>query len=138
MTTDVRRWAFAVAGLTVVTGCGSPAEPEVTWQEPARYSFVVDSRCGERALIGRFRVTVDQGRVTRTEDLDDPGDGSTVTAPSLRELLEEVRSAQRSHVDVAELTTDPADGHPTRITIDDHDSIDEEACYVITDFTARA
>jgi hypothetical protein len=137
MTTDVRRWAFAAATLAVVTGCGSSAKPEIAWQEPARYSFVVDSRCGERGLIGRFRVTVDQGRVTRTENLDEPGGASTVTSPSLRELLAEVWGAQQAHVDVAVVTTDPADGHPTRITIDDHDSIDEEACYVITDYAAR-
>jgi len=150
MMTDAHRWAVAAAtfvAMAALTGCGeagahstAPAQAAVQWQEPARYSFVLDSTCGERALIGRFRITVEQGKVTKAEGLDESArraveNGPSDTAPTLRQLLDELDEARQARADVAELSADPSDGHPTKITIDPAaDSIDDESCYAITEY----
>lgn len=140
MTTRVRRWP-AVAAALLAAGCGDSAPPAAAWQEPASYTYVLDSACGERALIGRFRITVQDGRVAAAEGLDEPAQrmlatARSETAPTLRQLLDELDRARQAGADVAEVVTDPADGHPTKITIDPSDnSIDDESCYTITEFT---
>jgi hypothetical protein len=134
--------ATVVAAAAVLSGCGKAGAERTataTWQEPARYSYVLDSTCGERALIGRFRVTVEQGKVTKAEGLDESAQravaNGTGQVPTLRQLLDELARAREAGAHVAELTTDPADGHPTKIMIDPAaNSIDDESCYAISEF----
>ncbi|MBU2670290.1 hypothetical protein KOI35_42990 [Actinoplanes bogorensis] len=110
----------------------------MTWAEPARYSYVLDSACGERALIGRYRITVADGRVTDVRGLDAPGartvaDSPREVIPTLRQLVDELNAARAAGAEVADIDTDPATGHPTRITIDpSSNSLDDESCYTIT------
>lgn len=133
--------ATLVVATAAQSGCGGPARPAAAdWQEPAGYSYVLESACGERALIGRFRITVEQGEVTAAEGLDEPGRRALPTpgepAPTLRRLLDEVDRARQQGAAVAEITTDPADGRPTGIRIDPAaNSVDDESCYTITDYT---
>jgi hypothetical protein len=59
--------------------------------------------------------------------------------PSLAGLLNEARQAQRDGADAVETRVDPADGRPTKITIDyDRAAMDDEACYTISDFVTPA
>lgn len=141
----------ACALLAVLAGCGNvtaqtagsptPAPTSASpWQEPARYSYVLDSRCGERALIGRFQVAVANGRVTRATGLDEPGRNAVAhpsrdLVPTIGQLLSELDRARQSGAHVATVDRDSADGHPVRITIDQNkDAIDDEACYTISGY----
>ncbi|WP_173056182.1 DUF6174 domain-containing protein [Phytohabitans houttuyneae] len=127
-----------------LAACGEAThtiEAAPVWQEPSHYTYVLESSCGERLLIGRFRITVDGGKVTKAEGLDEPGQralqGKSESPPTLGQLLEQVRTARRANAHKAELTTDPTDGHPTKITIDPiENAIDDESCYAITEYRA--
>ncbi|AIS01646.1 DUF6174 domain-containing protein [Streptomyces glaucescens] len=144
-----RTAALLLAGgvLTPVTACGDdtggtaaprPEAPVLTvpaWTEPAAYTYTLTSGGGERSLIGTFRVTVRDGRVTDATGLDDsarrvvrrlPGQ-----IPTLGDLLRELDQARRDHADTAEAEY-ADDGHPVRIVLDrDADALDDEAEYVI-------
>ena len=112
------------------------------WTEPAAYKFTLTSTCGERALIGRFRVTVASGMVTRTEGLDNAARKALMLrlaklVPTLGQLLDEAATARRDGADEVVVRMDPADGHPTAIRIDPRrDAIDDESCYDISDYSA--
>ncbi|MGK5683072.1 DUF6174 domain-containing protein [Actinoplanes sp. URMC 104] len=142
MSSHVRRWAASAAVVGVLAGCDGPQEHEaaLSWEEPAAYTYELDSQCGERALIGRYRITVRDGRVTHAEGLDEPArrtvaDSPSDTIPTLGRLADELDEARRAGADVARIETDPADGHPTRITIDPaENSTDDESCYTVTAF----
>jgi hypothetical protein len=118
--------------------------PTGRWQEPARYSFTLDSRCGEQALIGRFQITVDNGDVSRVTGLDEQAraalqGGRRDFVPTLRELLDQVDSARSSGADVATASFDPADGHPTNLDIDPElNTVDDESCYEVSDYRPNA
>ncbi|WP_328475402.1 DUF6174 domain-containing protein [Actinoplanes sp. NBC_00393] len=143
MTTEKRRWVVLAAAAAALSGCGGSPEPAAAaeWQEPARYTYELKSSCGERALIGHFRITVEQGKVTAAEGLDESGrwfveDARSEPAPTLGQLLDQANRAREQGADVAEVTTDPADGHPTEINIDPQaNAIDDESCYTITGYT---
>ena len=119
-------------------GATAPSPP--AWTEPADYKFSFESSCGEQALIGRFRATVTDRAVTRTEGLDDAGRRALMLrianlVPTLGQMEEQ---AEQARADGAEVTVDrdPADGHPTAIRIDpDRNTVDEETCYTISDYT---
>jgi Family of unknown function (DUF6174) len=119
----------------------APATAPATWTPPAKYAFTLGSECGERALIGRFRVTVADGRVTGTEGLDQAAKRALMLriadlVPTLRQLEEEAATAQRAGAEVVRVERDPVDAHPVRITIDPStNAIDDEACYTIQDYT---
>jgi hypothetical protein len=89
----------------------------------------------------RYRITVENGQVVKAEGLDDPArrtvdDSPPDTIPTLAQLVTEVNEARRTRAGVAELETDPATGHPARITIDpEPDAIDDESCYAISGLT---
>jgi hypothetical protein len=112
------------------------------WTEPPAYKFTLTSTCGERALIGRFRVTVTKGMVTRTAGLDDAARKALMLrlsrlVPTLGQLLDEADTARRNGADEVVVHVDPADGHPTSIRIDpSRDAIDDESCYDISDYSA--
>jgi hypothetical protein len=116
-------------------------EPAATWSAPAKYAFTLSSQCGERALIGRFRVTVQDDKVTHAEGLDDAARRALMLrmadlVPTLRKLEAEAETARTEGADVVEVERAPGDAHPTEITIDQsRDAVDDEACYTIEDYT---
>lgn len=143
MTSVTRRWVALAAATAALSGCGGNREPvaAATWQEPARYTYELESSCGERALLGRFRITVEHGEVTAAEGLDESGrwfveNARNEPAPTLGRLLDQLNQARQRGAAVAEVTTDPADGHPTMINIDpETNAIDDESCFSITGYT---
>ncbi len=108
------------------------------WEEPPRYTYDLMSTCGERALIGRYRITVEDGKVTKAEGLDEPtrrtvADLPRDAIPTLSQLIDELNAARSAGAATADLETDPATGHPTKITIDpEPHAIDDESCYTIS------
>lgn len=144
-----RTVAAAVPGLLVAlaaAGCsggggvaGAAGDARDAWAErgPASYTFALTSSCGERALHGRFAVTVTDGAVTTVEPLDEtatntldwvPTAGEYV--PTVSELLERMVGAPD---EVSEATFDD-DGVPTHVTFDPMPgAIDDEECYDLTD-----
>ena len=149
----------AVLPLAVLTlaGCATsggaaapvPASPSTSsgpsavggWEEPADYSFAVTSSCGERAFLGHYRVVVSGGAVVESQ-WRDPAGGEWAPVdqlewvPTLGDMLEEVRVASGDpEAGEVSLESDPADGHPTAISVDHiANAIDDETCYVITDY----
>lgn len=140
----------AVLSLTGAA-CGASEVPDtpdastdVTWEEPARYEFTLDSSCGERWLLGRFRVTVKDGEVAEVEGLDEQARGvvsderGRESVQTLAQLLDEAAVARQEGADVVEVEMSD-DGHPRRIDVDwDEDAIDDEACYVVSDYSSEA
>lgn len=138
----------AAVSLTLLGGCGGPSDtaPAGTgtgnegWQPPADYEFVLESSCGERALIGTFGVVIEDGEVAEAEALDESAESLLTSlgverVPSLGELLDQASTAREEGADVVDVTTDPSDGHPTRIDIDwDTNAVDDEECYVVSDY----
>jgi hypothetical protein len=112
------------------------------WREPPSYTFTLDSRCGERDLIGRFKITVEGGTVTKAEGLDEPAmrmlENRPLSAlPTLGALLRLIDDARSAGAAAAGVEFDPTDGHPTEITIDrERNAIDDEECYLILAYAA--
>jgi hypothetical protein len=132
---------FAAAGCAnaspeTATGPGAAASPPA-WVEPAAYKFSFESSCGERALLGRFRAEVQDGAVVRSEGLDDAGRRALMLriadiVPTLGEMQADVEAVGGARVVIER---DPVDGHPVVLSADDPDSIDEEICYRILEYT---
>lgn len=144
-----------LAALGGLSGCvDRPTTPPTTagkpprapgsapaWSEPASYSYVLESSCGEPALIGRFAIAVSAGRVTAVQGLDESArraaqirDAELV--PTLGELVMEADTAREDGADEVHTEMDPTDGHPTVIRIDrDRNAVDDEACYAISTYT---
>jgi hypothetical protein len=124
----------------VVSISPSPSSSgEPVWTEPASYTYVFDSQCGLRTLNGRFRVSVQDGRVVAYRHLA-TGESPPWLAgeiPTLGELAERVELARGDEEAVIRAyEVDPEDGHPTRIDIDwMPNAIDDEECYVIESYT---
>jgi hypothetical protein len=149
MTSKARLVPLGLSVALALAGCaaggaapagGPPPPPAVPWREPPAYAFTLESRCGERALIGTFRVSVVDGKVSTAEGLDEPGRRALTTqpaadlVPTLRALLDRIREARQSGAHVADVEFDPVAGHPTKITIDrEASAIDDEECYTVTD-----
>ena len=140
----VSRFA-AVLAAALLAGCAAAAQPErdVGRQsqadgQPDTYTYVLDSSCGERSLVGRFRIDVVDGAVVAVKGLDDTGrasvdQGGADEAPTIADLLHEAATARRRGADVVVVET-TRDGRPTRITIDgETEAYDDEVCYVISD-----
>ncbi|MGN9910437.1 DUF6174 domain-containing protein [Phytohabitans sp. LJ34] len=133
------RIVVALLGVLTVAGCAETSKATPPWQEPGSYTYVLQSSCGERPLIGRFRITVEDGKVTKAEGIGESDkrslESTELTPPTLGQLLDELEEARRNDADLAELTSDPADGHPTKITIDHvKEALDDEACYAISEY----
>lgn len=132
----------AVACGTEEENNGQAAPGEPVWVEPAEYAYTLESSQGERALIGKFRVTVRDGAVTKAVGLDDSARRlvaqSPDQVPTIGALLEELNQARKENADEAEADY-AADGHPERISIDWlENAIDDEALYTISDYKATA
>jgi hypothetical protein len=121
----------------VPTPVPSASDP-VPWQEPASYSFTLESQCGERALIGRFHVEVENGETIRVKTLSGYGGSGSMppaAVPTLTDLLTLVARARSERASQVNLVVDPIDGHPVSVSVDWRaDTIDEEECYEITDY----
>ncbi|MET8153376.1 DUF6174 domain-containing protein [Actinoplanes sp. NPDC049668] len=133
--------------LLALSGACAAEEPSVmnegpaTWTVPAKYGFTLASDCGERALIGRFQVTVVDDKVVHAVGLDDSARRALMLrladlVPTLKQLEEEAETARREGAAVVEVERDPFDAHPTKIVIDESaNAIDDESCYTIEDYT---
>jgi hypothetical protein len=111
------------------------------WTEPAAYTFVFASTCGERAMLGQFRVQVEEGRPIGFEPIDATARafrGPPSLMPTLAGLVSRVTDARSRGADRAHLTIDPTDGHPVSVLIDPaRNTIDEEECYTITEYVPQ-
>ncbi|MFN2483986.1 MAG: DUF6174 domain-containing protein [Candidatus Limnocylindria bacterium] len=128
--------AFSSTGANSLAPASPSAAP--AWKAPPAYAFTVESRCGERNLIGRWRAEVEDGDVVQIEGLDQQSRRVTLSPgelPTLAEMLSrasEVMARPGTKVTVA---TDPWDGHPTYVEIDwNVSAIDDEECYRISEF----
>lgn len=129
----------------------SVADPSaVAWEPPDDYAFVLRSRCGERADLGRYEIVVQDGAVTDVHaphwerlghDLASIGfeSGYIGEAPTLLELVDEAEAAEAAGAEVVELTVDAVDGRPMRLDIDwDEGAVDDEACFIVSDYEPDA
>jgi hypothetical protein len=129
--------ACAGAGTsTEAAEARSSTQSGTAWEEPASYTYTLNSTEGERALIGTFRVTVRDGKVAKAVGLDEESRRvvrrSPGVVPTIGGLLKELAQARRDDADTAEAQY-AADGHPLRITLDrDENAVDDEARYVIS------
>jgi hypothetical protein len=100
------------------------------------------SSCGERSLLGRFGVTVEDGVTVAYEALDEQAGlfaGPPHEIPSLGEMLRLVAEARDGGVADVTLVTDPVDGHPVEVNIDWlPNAIDDEECYLVSDYAPPA
>jgi len=145
-----RKVLMGAAVVVLFGGCANQVDPGApapgassppAWTEPAAYKFTLTSSCGERALIGRFRTRVKSGLVTENEGLDESARRALMLrlsrlVPTLGELEAQAETARKEGADEVVIQVDPADGHPTSITIDpDRNSMDDEECYTISDYS---
>lgn len=139
--------------MTCLSGCGGAlpsgpvpgaAEAAERWSDGGvdSYTYALTSSCGERLLIGSYRVTVTDGDVTAVEGLDEvgrriAGEGHDLTeeVPTIAGLLDRVVAADASTV--PEVTFDDA-GVPTAVTFDPSPGIDDEECYTVADVEPTA
>jgi hypothetical protein len=117
----------------------APAPTPVMWQEPDAYAFTMDSQCGERALIGQFRVHVENGRTVAVEIISGYGGSGPIPpamVPTLADLLRLAADARNAGAYEVSVLQDPTDGHPMSIAIDPEQmTIDDEQCYEISEYT---
>ena len=103
--------------------------------------FDVRSRCGEQSFIGHFQITVKEGRVVSAKGRDEAARTAVRymdEVPTLSDLLDYASRARLADADVAKVVYDKSDGHPKRIDIDyNRNAIDDESCFVITDYRDR-
>jgi hypothetical protein len=163
-------WALGgVALVALVGGCtshtGSPtwngpspsaavAQSAPPFTEPAAYTFTLVRGCDEASPLGRYKVTVQDGAVTKSQRIGgasqpasaeasadvDLGpvtgqDGEEIEVPTLAELRE---MAQTASDDGGEVTTtyDTKDGHPLKVVINVSDDGPSGAeCFTIADYT---
>ena len=117
------------------------AGARAAWAEEGSgdYTVTLESTCGERALIGRFSVTVAGGVVTGIEGLDEPG-RRNAEIPSLPEQVPSIsglldRMAALEPEQVPEASFDGATGMPTRAVIDPlPNGVDDEQCYDLSSY----
>jgi hypothetical protein len=142
--------ALAVLAAAGLTGCASgPAvDPDVAvsastaWAAAGSddYAFTLTSSCGERLLLGTYRVTVTDGAISDVVGVDETGvrivgEGHDLAAeiPTLSALQTRVLDTDAD--DVTEATFDPTTGYPASVTFDPNpQGIDDEECYVVTDY----
>jgi len=151
----MRNFARAAALVTIVAallaGCGrsgpaarpdedgSPAAPD--WST-ASYSYSLDSRCGERAFMGIYRVVVEHGAVVSAV----PADASRERAESAEQLASFptvasllARAQAKGAAAPSEFHLDQATGVPTWISFEgDPNATDDEECYRISDYESAA
>ncbi len=135
--------AASIAAVALLGACSAAgAPPAGEWEEPEAYSFILDSRCGERTLFGRFAIDVESGDVVAFRGLDMQGRAAASALqprdlPTLADLLALVADARANGADRVDLVTDPVDAHPVSVEIDWlSEAIDDEECYTTSDVAA--
>ncbi len=125
--------------VETIAPAGNPrpdAAVAAEWEPADDYVYEFASGCGERLLLGRFAVTVEDGRVADQVALDSVGQavlngGDYGTLPTLAGLLDQADAAIADGADRVDIER-ADDGRPTYIDIDYRaDAIDDEACYDI-------
>lgn len=139
------RTAVALIGLVVVTGCAAqvpvpaaPSSSSVSAELPLDYTYLLASSCGERALLGDYRVVVQDGDVVEVTGLD-PDYGyrpEPEDVPSLADLL---RMAEEAEPDAVVGLVTGADGVPVSLSIDHvPNGVDDEECYEVSELELGA
>lgn len=103
---------------------------------PHSYRYVLESSCGERGFLGRYRVVVRDGVVTSVKNLNDdyPYQPSLAEVPTLAGLVEKAESAKPRAV--VDLVLDGS-GVPRSLEIDHiPNAIDDEECYEVSGLRA--
>src|SRR5690349_15129916 len=143
--TRQRRTAVLTAALAL-TLCGCGGTPSGTTRKahdavraaaeklPADYTYVLTSNCGERLLLGTWKIVVHAPGGVASASAVGPDSNPNVSPsdlPTIEQLLSRVGDAAPD----AEITftTDPA-GLPEHLTIDPiPQAIDDEECYDFAD-----
>ena len=129
--------------LALVSGVWAvAARKPLVWAEPPAYEYSVRFRCGMELPPGQYTLTVSNGKVSKA--VADNAYSQEVMRvrkmkpewfPTLGALFREAQQARNKGADVAEVTFDPVDGHPTRIRLDyDKEAVDDESCADIVGF----
>lgn len=132
------------AACASLSGCGDQTEPgpalaASTWHSsveetlPRSYAFTLTSSCGERGLLGDYRVTVRDGEVSDIENLNEgyPYEPTFDEIPTLQDLANLAESARPD--EVVEYAVDE-DGVPRSLTLDPvPNGVDDEECYEVAD-----
>lgn len=128
--------AFAAAGCA-----GSDAEPAPSNLEhaggrlPPSYVYDLRATCGERDLLGDFRITVDHNHVRSARPLDGTRmSGLKLEAfPTIADLIQMVEGGAEPEADVDVHVDSEAVLVSVKI---DHDpsAIDDEECYRVSNF----
>ncbi|MFI7599080.1 DUF6174 domain-containing protein [Actinoplanes sp. NPDC049681] len=135
--------ASGAAMLAAVFWAIAASKP-LTWVEPPAYDYSVRFRCGMEFPPGQYTVTVAGGAVSGVV-ADDAFSQEVMRVrklrpenlPTLGDLDEIYRKARDHGADVATISRDHADGHPTRIRVDYRDEfLDDEYCFDIVRYRA--
>jgi hypothetical protein len=98
----------------------------------------LESLCGERALIGRFHVEVENGETIRVEALSGYGGSNPMppsAVPTLANLLSLAARGRSEGASQVNVVLDPIDGHPVSVSVDwQANTIDDEECYEVTEY----
>jgi hypothetical protein len=120
------------------------ARQPATWVEPPAYEYTVRFRCDMALPPGQYTLTVANGKVSKVV-ADDAYSEEVLKVrklkpewfPTLGALFMEFQQARDEDADVAKVSFDPVDGHPTRIRLDyDKEAVDDESCSDIVKFAA--
>jgi hypothetical protein len=159
------RLYVALAGIALVAGVGgcTSDDKSPTWNgassapaisgsapaftEPAAYTYVLTRGCDDAKPLGKYKATVQNGAVTKSErvggdvqpsastDVDlgpiTGQDGEEIEVPTLSELRD---LAQTASDDGGQVTTtfDGKDGHPVKVVIDVSEGPE---CFTVSDYT---
>lgn len=144
---------FFAALCASLAGCGDrtaadlaePAASPTTSPEaeaaatlPKSYAFTLTSSCGERGLLGDYRVTVRDGQVSGVENLNDdyPHEPTFAEIPTLQDLVDLAESTRPEAV--LEYVVDDT-GVPRSLSLDPvPNGIDDEECYQVADLVIVA
>lgn len=136
-----------LATVVLVAGCtsspGPAPHPSTTasapaWTEPAKYGYVLDRKCDAGPSLGRYRVTVQDGDVLTADRIDGrTAEGEEeIDVPTMSGL---VSLAETTAEDGGAVVTrvDPADGHPTFVSVDVSDG-EGPSCFAVSDYAPIA
>lgn len=135
---------IVAAACASLVGCGEQAGPDLATETvvpptlPTSYAFTLTSSCGERGLIGDYRVTVRDEQVAGAESLnrDYPYEPTLSEIPTLQDLVDLARSARPEAV--VDYVVDDA-GVPRSLSLDPvPNGIDDEECYEVSDLVTSA
>lgn len=124
--------AKPAASATTATNRG------VSTSLPQSYAFTLTSSCGERGLLGDYRVTVRDEQVSAVENLnkDYPYEPTFDEIPTLQDIVALAESARPDAI--VEYVVDDA-GVPRSLSLDPvPNGIDDESCYEVTDLLTGA